>query len=283
MPRASKQERSLGLPPRQDRPSAARNGNGQPRARRQPPEPEESPATDPFYYGWRYVERKDQNGRVVVDQVPLTAKDVLHPKEDDQIPEHSAHAQDRTYLAEVCTAQTADEPTTVVLSDCLVAWGVKGVRPTAPDVTVIPGVRERKQWGTFYVARERARPQLVVEITSPKTRKDDLGIKRRYYYRAGVLFYVIVDQLRGRGPRQLRLLGYRRGQRGYEKLPLNDQGRLWLETVRVWLGVEDGQAVCYDANGKRIGTYTEQATARQKAEKRIKQLEADLRRLKGEA
>src|SRR5262249_32197037 len=153
-----------------------------------------------------------------------------------------------------------------------------------PDVTVIFGTRRRRRWPSFDVAREGVRPTLILEVTSESTRQTDLVTKRRQYYRAGVEFYVIVDELPAGNEndlRQLRILGYRRGRRGYERLELNDQGRLWLEPVGVWLGIEGERVACYDRGGRRIGTYTEVERARAAAEERVRQLEEELRRRNG--
>ena len=139
------------------------------------------------------------------------------------------------------------------------------------------------------MAVEKVRPKLIVEVTSPSTRHGDLVTKRRQYYRAGVDYYVIFDELPQRrmdAPRQLRILAYRRGQRGYERLELNEQGRLWLESVGVWLGIEidnesgsaNARAVCYDREGNRFLTALEERQARTAAEERVRQLEEELRR-----
>ena len=48
-------------------------------------------------------------------------------------------------------------------------------------------------WATLDVAAEGARPALVVEVTSPSTRENDLGTKPDFYHRAGVPLYVIAD------------------------------------------------------------------------------------------
>jgi Uma2 family endonuclease len=65
---------------------------------------------------------------------------------------------------------------------------------------------------------------MLLEITSQSTRTVDLNRKRREYYRAHVPLYVIVDELPNReedGPRDLCIIGYRRGTRRYERLELN--------------------------------------------------------------
>ena len=56
------------------------------------------PPEDPFYYGWRYVERKLPDGSTEWEQVPLTLEDVLHPEEGDCIVNNTAHDDTLRYL-----------------------------------------------------------------------------------------------------------------------------------------------------------------------------------------
>jgi hypothetical protein len=258
-----------------------------------PPAPQ---SEDPFRYGWRYVRRPGANGREEHVQVPLTLEDVLHPQEGDFIVDNQAHADDCIYLRGAFEAQLADDPHAVVLFDCRVAWDVPGVKPMGPDVAVVFGVRQRRRWPTFYCAKEGSRPELVIEVTSPDTRKTDLEAKRRLYYQARIPIYVILDEEREVEPRPLRLLAFRRGTRGYVNAPLDKKGRFWLEAVHLWLGIEEGRAVCYNRRGQRIGDYTEVSQARAAAEKKaakeshraeaaeaqLRALEKELRRLRGE-
>jgi Uma2 family endonuclease len=184
-----------------------------------------------------------------------------------------------------------------VLSDCLVDWGVPGLRNHSPDLSVFKGVRD-PEWegGLFRVAEHGARPVLVIEVVSPddaapRVRDNDVVIKVDHYYRAGVPLYAIIDQEEEGGPR--RLLGYRRGRRGYVRLPPDEQGRLPLGPVGLLLGLRANQAVCYDAQtGEEILDFTgmaqaraAEAQARQAAEAalaaaqaRIRELEARSRR-----
>jgi Uma2 family endonuclease len=267
----------------------------------------ETPEPDPFRYGWRDVRRILPDGRVALDQVPLNLEDVLHPEPGDVIVENSAHEGIRTYLSIVLRARLAHEAGALVLSDCRVAWDVPGLRAHSPDVSVLFGVRRvREKWSTFDVAEEGVRPTLIVEITSPDpdTRTNDLGAKLDHYHRAGVPFYVIIDEDESSGTRALRLLGYRHTPAGYEPLPPDDRGRLWLEPVGLWLALREGQVRFDDGQtGAEIGDYTEQFEARDAAEQaraameaarvaaearaeaaetRLRELEAELRRLRGD-
>jgi colicin import membrane protein len=192
-----------------------------------------------------------------------------------------------------------------VFSDLEVVWDTTDIRPHSPDVTVVLGVRVRdRRWRSFSVAAEGVRPCLLIEVTSPSTRQNDLETKVAQYFRLGVPFYAIVDETTPWDPesRGLRLLGYRAGPNEYESLPLDDEGRLWLEPVGLWLAIEDDSPVCRTPDGRRLENFTElaesrdeaeaardeaeaardaEARARAEAEERIRQLEEELRRLRG--
>jgi Uma2 family endonuclease len=229
----------------------------------------QSPEEDPFRYGWRYVRETNPDGSESFKQVPLTLEDFLHPQEEDFFVQSPAHVQDCLYLKSVLDQRTAGQPGAVVTCDCRVDWGVAGIEPHGPDVAVFLGA---KDWdpskGTFYVAQLGARPVLVIEVTSPDTRLVDLDEKVEEYYRAGVPFYAIVDaRVRAEG-RVIRFLGYRATPEGFLRLPPDEHGRLWLESVRLWLAAEEGRVVCYDDQNKKILDYVEMAQAAQDAEQR---------------
>ena len=246
-----------------------------------------APEADPFPHGWRFVDRVQPDGSVIVEQVPLTADEALHPREGDQVPESTLHDLWRSYLRDVFRAQTAGDPSVAVLSDVRVEWGQPDIPAYGPDVAVMIGVREQQEWRTFNVAREGAQPALIVEITSPTTASADRTTKRDDYERAGVRTYVVVDAV-GQRRRQPRLVGYRLGEAGYEVMQPDARGWLWLATVRVWLGIEAVRPRCYDEAGQPIPDYLEQAAkvseqAARIAEQaaRIAELEAALRRAGG--
>jgi len=267
------------------------------------------PADDPFRYGWRFVRRPTPDDPDHLEQVPLTLEDVLHPEVGDFIVHSDRHETDRMYLTAVLRARLEPDGQAIVLSDVRVAWDVPDLRPHGPDVMVIPGLRERRDWSTFEVAEEGVRPVLIIEITSPETRENDLERKVEHYARAGVAQYVIVDNVGRRGQRQLQLLDYRLVGDTYRLQPTDDQGQVYLEIARLWLGVEGDHVVCYDENGVAFGDYTtvvqqaaeaeerarreaaarieaeerarREAAARIEAEARLRELEAELRRLRG--
>ena len=252
-----------------------------------PPTEEELLAADPFYYGYRLVDMDDIPDPVMV---PLTEDDLLHPQEGDYVTHNTLHHRIITYLYEVFCALVAHQTDTVVFSDVLIAWdAVPSIRPHGPDLMVIEGVRELREWSVFDVAEEGTRPSLIIEVTSPKTRRNDLYRKPDHYDRVGVPQYVIVDLHQRRGVFYPRLLTYRSVEGAYELDTPDADGRLWIERYGVGLAFDGETLVCTDREGTPIDGYSQlrqradaDAAARRDAERRVAELEAELRRLRGE-
>src|SRR5487761_210712 len=239
-----------------------------------PPPQEETP-----FYGWRYLRRRDAEGREYLEEVPLTLEDVLYPQEGDEKPMRPQHQIECAYLANVLRTRFADDSTVAVLSDCLIDWGVAEQRNHEPDIAVFREVRipPNPRQGTFRLSPSGGRIALVIEVVSPDTRENDVVRKTVDYHRLGVPLYGMIDQQHEEGARHLH--GYRWTPSGYEELPLDAGGRLLLEPVGLQLALEDGWLACYDAvTGERLGDYQEIAatlqqerTARQAAEERQRQ------------
>jgi hypothetical protein len=154
-------------------------------------------------------------------------------------------------------------------------------------------------------------PSIVFEVTSPETRKHDIGTKRaadaskfRWYAQAGIPTYVVIDNARRKGDNPPALFVYQRTQEGtYEPRTPNAQGRFWLDSLRMWLGPHNKAVALYDAQGQqleevpdlllsrdaararaeqeRIRAEQEQARA-DDLEARLRQMEAELRKLRGD-
>ncbi len=252
---------------------------------------------DPFRIGWRDVFRQLPDGTTEHTQIPLTAEDCLHPREGDVIVEGTLHSLIRDYLASVFQLRLSHDPHALVLTDTGVYWDEPELRHHSPDVAAIFDVRERrKNWKSFYVAEQKTRPRIIVEVVSPNTRENDVETKLWHYHRAKVQYYVIVDRDRNDN---LRLLGYQYAPPRYLEMPVDEFGRLWLEPVGVSIGLKDGKVVCYDGDtGEEIPTLIAahaqiqevkaiadaeraradaEAAARLAAEARIRELEDQLK------
>jgi Uma2 family endonuclease len=229
---------------------------------------------DPFRYGWRYVRRKLPDGREELEQVPLTLEDVLHPQEEDVIPQKSQHEMECAHLAAVLRARPAPEPILRVTVDCLIDWGVQGVRNHSPDVAVFVGLEHEPDLteGTFHLGPSGGRCLLVFENVSPHTRENDVVHKVREYHQAGVPLYILVDQEREDGPRRLRVFVDAPGQ--YEEAALDAQGRLLLPEFAVFLSLRDNWLVLHDAeNGRELGDYAQVSRALDAADQRNLEME----------
>jgi colicin import membrane protein len=233
---------------------------------------------DPFRYGWRLVPRPTPDNPYHLEQVPLTLDDVLHPEVGDFIVHSDRHETDRMYLTAVLRARLEPSRRAIVLSDVRIAWDIPDLRAHGPDVMVIPGVRKRRNWSTFEVAVERARPALIIEIVSPDARENDVVIKVEHYARAGVAQYVIVDDTGRGGVRRLRLLDYRLEGTAYRLQEPDADGRVHLAIADVWLGLRRDHVVCYDAAGREIGDYVTVVRQAAKAAARAKEAAARARR-----
>jgi Uma2 family endonuclease len=193
------------------------------------------------------------------------------------------HTRHFIYFMDALLAHLSGREGYVVLGDHRVDFGVRGLRPLGPDVIAFSGVRGwEEQSATFQVAEFGARPELVIEITSPETRRNDLGIKERLYSRARVAYYAIVDLHAGPGQDQIHLLGYERVGRRLAAATPDRSGRLWLPSVESWLGVEGDQAFLYDTRGRRYDGVREALRAQQAAEARARS-EARARRAEARA
>jgi colicin import membrane protein len=227
-----------------------------------------------FRLGWRDVARLGENGQIEWERMPLTAYDILHPKEGDHQVHTTEHKAFCVYLDNVLSAQVAHDPHAVVMHDTGVRWDKPGLLWHSPDVALIYGVREIKKWGMFDVAEEGTRPSLIIEITSPETRMIDLVDKADQYERAGVAYYVIVDAYISKRHPAYELIGYELTPDGYVELAPNERGWLWLEPAQIWLGLNGNRLECYDRQGGLIENYVDVAEARKFAELRIEHAEA---------
>jgi colicin import membrane protein len=269
-----------------------------------------SAPADPFLYGWRDVPTTRPDGTVDFVRVPLTLEDVLHPEYGDVIPVSTLHDLVRTYLSSVFRARTHHDPNALVISDVFVYWDDPELKHHGPDIAAIFGVRDRDAYRrSFFVAEEGVRPRLIVEVVSPDTRVNDVETKFVQYHLARVPIYVVLDRKKDNDPWELH--GYQNTPGGYRERPRDEHGRLWLEDIGVWLGVDGQKVICYDpVTGEPIGDYTEvtrlfetekaraetekaraetekaraeaEIQARQAAETRLRELEAELARLRGQ-
>ena len=213
-------------------------------------------------YGWRDVPKRLADGRIKVERVPLTLDDVVHPQFADIHVLSDAHDDDCSYMKDVLKDRYRDDASVVVFSDCGIFWDKPGLQQHSPDLALIFGVKRRKGWKTFHVKTEKVRPALIIEVTSPRTRVNDIETKLREYAWAGVSYYVIADAAEEKH-RRLTLRSYRLEGEAYQELGFDEGARAWLEPIGLWLGVKtdpetrDDRLALFDPEtGEEIGDYT---------------------------
>ena len=240
---------------------------------------------DPFRLGWRYVKRTLPDGEEEFDQIPLTLEDLLFPEENDQAMFHPDHWDDCRHLHACLELMLTGVPGSRVVADCRVNFAIPGVRPMGPDLAAFLDVPAEWSAATLEVGELSARPILVVEVTSPETRRQDLGRKVDLYHRAGIPQYVIVDPSYRKGQRRsARLINFRSTPDGYESVPLDEQGRLHLPAFDLWLKIEEKRVVCLDGrDGHLIEPFAGQVQARQAAEAQARAAETQARAAEAQA
>jgi colicin import membrane protein len=249
-----------------------------------------------FRFGYREVRVKLPNGRFRFKRVPLTLKDVLHPRFGDVHVLSDPHNEDCTYLKSGLASRVAADRSAVVFSDCGIFWDIPRLRHHSPDISVIFGVKERKDWMTFNVKIEKVRPSLIIEVTSPSTRVNDVKTKVKQFARAQVPYYVIADAVEKSQRRRLTLIGYRLEGEIFVKVPLDEFGRAWLEPVKLWLSIRvnpetggDRLVLVDPATNEEIPDYTAisqsllaETNARTEAEQRALAAEERVRQLEAQ-
>jgi colicin import membrane protein len=217
-----------------------------------------------FPYGWRYALRQQPDGTIDWEQVPLTLNDVLHPQLGDHVTQNDEHYRYCHYLYAVLRWYLRHDPSTVVLHDVPINWGVGKMKRHCPDIAVLHGVRTHFPWGVFDVRASGGKPLMVMEVTSRKTRVLDVNSrhrrqnKYRQYARIGIPWYVIIDSAEQEKGKPPPLFGYRLSlTKRYTRIRPDHRGWLWLEPVGLFLGPLDDWIAWYDQDGTPIDNYEE--------------------------
>jgi|GEM_PF-1300647 len=216
---------------------------------------------DPYRYGYRHLFKTVGDEITIVGRKPLTLEDLLHPEEEDRRMQNSAHSFACYYLQASNFIQFDDEPDAVILHDVRIDWSVAGIKPFGPDITVILGSKldaEPEGKGTYVTGEDGPAPIMVFEITSPSTRPQDFFDKPILMQKVGLPYYFVVDI----ATRNKRVYGYELNEDGcYIGIRPDDQGRVWVEPAKMWLGLNGKKVECFDADGNLLLTYSEIARA----------------------
>jgi Uma2 family endonuclease len=242
------------------------------------------PGDDPCRLGWRLRSVRLPDGRSELREEPLTEGDLLDPQLGDHVIQNSWHIATVYSLYDILSWRYEPRPDVFISSDLKMIWGILGLPDPAPDIAVIPGVRDKSRFRrSFNVRREGTRPALVLEVVSdePEHQSADHHDKVAIYERAGVPEYLLLDPPTPSG-KACRWTGYRLNAAGrYEPIPSDAEGCLLSTTTGLRFGVApDGKSIqLLDAATGEL--LLSSAEGRRKAEAELARLRAELDRLRG--
>jgi Uma2 family endonuclease len=178
--------------------------------------------------------------QILTRPLPGTTSDPLYPDSDGKPMSETDYHSDamvwlRDALRDYFTAAGRDD---VYVGMNLLLYYEQG-NPSGrrdPDVLVAKGVGNHKRL-SFRLWEENAVPQVIFEVSSPKTWRKDLGAKRALYERLGVAEYFLFD------PQGVcldpRLQGFRLEQGVYIPLTPSANGSLTSEELGLRITVEE--------------------------------------------
>ncbi len=201
--------------------------------------PGDQPVEPDWSLGWRYELVRDARGQERSIRVPLTAEEARHPKEGYVMPERTEHETIGDDLADMLRGHYEADPTVAVFRDLVFEWDHPAVKSYAPDIAVVPNVRDRDaNRGQFVVADEGTRPSLVIEIVSRNSREEDRVNKVRNYALVGIREYVYIDIRMRRNELVGELVGFRLQDNQYLPILPDEDDALYLESLNVRIGLE---------------------------------------------
>jgi len=203
---------------------------------------------------------------------------VYYPESDGKpMAETDTHIKLLIYLREALADYFRDEPN-VYVAGTLFVYYQEGdpTKVVAPDVFVVKGVPKRDR-RIYQVWKEDKGPDVVFELTSQSTRREDLGPKKGIYEMLGVEEYFIFDPL---GEYlEPRLVGFRLAEWGYRRI--EGEEPLVSRVLGLELRVEgDFLRLVDPATGEKLLTPLEAQEARRRAEAEVERLRAELARLR---
>ena len=198
---------------------------------------------------------------------------------------HLAVTGNARYLA----IHLGNPETTIVAGEHYVALApttdMKGLR--YPDLLIAfnanPAVYRENN--AYVISEQGKPPDFVLEIASPSSRRRDRVTKRPAYANLGIPEYWRFDETDV--PRRVKLAGDRLAEDGqYRPIPIErlPDGTLqgYSAVLNLYLRWEGGQLRWHDpATGQHIVTLEDERARADQAETRARELEAELRRLRG--
>ncbi len=208
----------------------------------------------------------------------------LHFPTEESVPESKRHLKLRTFLFQLLTHNFADR--TCIGSEQFIYWNARDPgRSLAPDIFVRLGMKD--EIFTSWKSWERGTPELAVEIVSESDERESAWDEKLVrYHELGIIELVRFDADSPQGQR-LRIwdrLDNDLVERSIvgDRSPLVTLGLHWVVLGDAELGAL--LRIATDAEGRQLLPTREEAEvhverlARQAAERRVAELEAELKR-----
>ncbi|GIV20726.1 MAG: hypothetical protein KatS3mg023_2477 [Armatimonadota bacterium] len=239
-----------------------------------------------------------------------TKPEVHYPESDGKpMAEPPEHLEVMLALIATLQAYFAHRQDVYVAGNQFLYWIEGNPRQrVAPDVYVAFGV-PRRPWRAIWKVWEVGKaPDVIIELTSPSTAAEDLGRKYQLYQRLGVGEYLLIDVKHEYLKEPLNLYRLTNGE--YQRVPnerpspeewrvhsqllgltfvlMPGEGRydlrLWEPQKGRWLPNPFEAAERYELAQQQLHDmerrFAQEAEARAQLERRVRELEEELRRLK---
>jgi len=206
--------------------------------------PEEA---DPFYYGWRTEMVELPDGTTQLQDIPLPPERFLDPQIGDFFMQSDKHYVLASSVHNIYDNRYDNDDSVGVFSDLKMLWGIPGIQEPAPDVAIVPNLKNpHKHRKSFDVTEEGTRPILVVEVTSPNYPFDKNKVP--IYEQVEIQEYIIIDPHWGKDDEDLEFFGYHLVSGQYQPMIKDDEERLYSATTDTYLFFEIGE-------GDEVNTY----------------------------
>src|SRR5262249_24203826 len=213
-------------------------------------------------------------------QNPAQIERIIYPESDGSpMAETDLH---RNLMLEIVFALShffRNDPN-VYVSGNLFLYYVKGDprKSVAPDIFFVRGVPKGDR-RVYYLWEERVAPQVVIELSSQHTFKEDVFKKFHIYEKLGVREYFIFDPTSDY-IKDSPLIGFRLEDREYVEMELKDN-RLHSDELGLDLVIVGETLRLLDPlTGTFLLTPDEEAEARTRAEAEVERLRAEIELLK---
>ena len=210
-----------------------------------------------------------------------TKKVIEYPETDGQpMAETDFQREPLTYCVEALGIHFADNPDIYVSGNLLVYYEKGNPKKSfAPDVFVVLNIPNHKR-KIYKLWEEGKAPDLIIEILSEKTWKNDTGKKKVLYGQLGVKEYFLYDPLDSFLDKPL--MGYWLDKDGeYQPMALDEQSD-WIglrsHLLHIELRIEGGQLRLYNPETKQyLNRLGEERQARLEAETETEQVKNQMK------